>query len=254
MLADSGYAHRVAGRWAEPLRRIGARLIQDLHPQDRGPKATFEGATIANGHLYCPATPAPMLNLGPLARGATTGDVAAHDRQCAELARYKLGRISTDDAEGYHRVECPAAAGKLRCPLKPASIALGFDHPEILDPPGHPPRCCAQTTITVPPSINSKTRQKHDYPSPAHRRSYHRRTGAERTFSTTKVPATTDTRRGWSRLMGRTKNLLLYACANVIRNLPVLVAFERRQADNTRRAAAGQPPRTRRRQRSKTAD
>jgi hypothetical protein len=252
VLADSGYAHRVAGRWAEPLRRLGARLVQDLHPQDRGPKGTFEGATLANGNLYCPATPAPLLALGPLARGATGDDVAAHDRQCAELGRYKLGRISTDDTDGYHRVECPAAAGKLRCPLKPVSMALGFDHPEILDPPTHPPRCCAQATITVPPSINAKTRQKHDYPSAAHRRSYARRTGAERTFSTTKDPATTDTRRGWCRLMGRTKNLVLYACANVIRNLRILAGFERRQADNARRAALGQPPRTRRRRRQTT--
>jgi hypothetical protein len=39
----------------------------------------------------------------------------------------------------------------------------------------------------------------------------------------------------------------------VIRNLRVLAGFERRQADNARRAAAGQPPRTRRRQRNQTA-
>ena len=39
--------------------------------------------------------------------------------QTAELARYKLGRITRDDDDGYHRVTCPAAMGKIRCPLRP---------------------------------------------------------------------------------------------------------------------------------------
>lgn len=250
VVADSGYAHRVAERWADPLRRIGARLVQDLHPHDRGPKGTYQGAVLANGNLYCPATPAALLQLGPLARGATAEQTAAHDRQCDELAHYKLGRLTADDNDGYHRVGCPAAAGKLRCPHKPDSMALPFDRPEILNPPtGEPPRCCAQASITVPPHVNAKTRQKHDYPSAAHRRAYNRRSGAERSFSTLKDPATTDTRRGWCRLLGRTKNLVLLACAAAVRNLRILASFERRAADAARRAATGQPPRTRKRRR-----
>ena len=100
--------------------------------------------------------------------------------QSAELARHKLGKITADDADGYHRVMCPAVMGKIRCPLRPASMTLDRDRPEILTPPEHPPACCAQQTITVPPEIAAKTRQKHDYPSAAHRKSYARRTGAER--------------------------------------------------------------------------
>ena len=41
---------------------------------------------------------------------------AEQDRKTAELARYKLGRLTADDADGYHRVACPAAMGKIRCP------------------------------------------------------------------------------------------------------------------------------------------
>ena len=48
----------------------------------------------------------------------------------------------------------------------------------------------------------AKTAQKHDYPSAAWRRSYARRTGAERGFATVKDPATSDISRGWCRLMG----------------------------------------------------
>jgi hypothetical protein len=253
VLADSGYAHRVADRWANPLHRLGARLIQDLHPHDRGPKGTHQGAVLANGNLYCPATPEPLLRLAPPTRGATTDELAAHDTRTTELARYKLGRLTTDDADGYHRVGCPASTGKLRCPLKPDSMNLDFDRPEILDPPAGTAPCCAQASITVPPSVNAKTRQKHDYPSRAHRLSYQRRTSAERSFSTLKDPASTDIRRGWCRLLGRTKNLIVLACAAVVRNLRVLARLQRRQADQAQRVAAGKQPRTRKRRRAGAA-
>ena len=46
ILADSGYAHRDADAWAIPLRQAGARLVQDLHPHDRGPRGTCQGAII----------------------------------------------------------------------------------------------------------------------------------------------------------------------------------------------------------------
>jgi hypothetical protein len=63
ILDDSGYAHRDAGAWALPLRAGGAQLVQDLHPSDRGPKGTCHGAIIANGNLYCPATPRALTEL-----------------------------------------------------------------------------------------------------------------------------------------------------------------------------------------------
>jgi hypothetical protein len=139
VLADSGYAYRHPGAWALPLRTAGAQLVQDLHPHDRGPKGTHHGAVISNGNLYCPTTPRTLLELGPLARDASAGQTATHDAQAAELARYKLGRLTRDDADGYHRVACPAVTGKIRCPLRPASMQLDRDRPEILTPPGTPP-------------------------------------------------------------------------------------------------------------------
>jgi len=249
ILDDSGYAHRDADAWALPLRAAGAQLVQDLHPNDRGPKGTHDGAIIANGNLYCPQTPRPLLELGPLARTATTEQAADHDRQTAELARYKLGRLTADDPDGYHRVQCPAAMGKLRCPLRPASMRLDRSRPEILQPPEHPQACCAQQTITVPPDVNAKTAQKHDYPSAAWRRSYARRTGAERGFATAKDPATNDISRGWCRLMGLTPLMLCITTLLIVRNQRILAAWNARQEENQRRAAKGLPPRTRRRRR-----
>jgi hypothetical protein len=250
---DSGYAHRDASAWAIPLRLAGAQLIQDLHPHDRGPKGTHDGAIIANGNLYCPKTPRPLLEIGPLARTATKEQAADHDRQTAELARHKLGRITRDDADGYHRVACPAAMGKIRCPLRPQSMMQDRDRPEILQPPEHPQACCAQQTITVPPGVLAKTEQKHDYPSAAWRRSYSRRTGAERGFATAKDPASNDISRGWCRLMGLTPLMLFTTVLLVVRNQRILAAWNTRQEDNARRAAAGLPPKTRKRRRKALA-
>jgi hypothetical protein len=250
ILADSGYAHRDAQAWAIPLRQAGARLVQDLHPHDRGPKGTHHGAIISNGNLYCPGTPRTLLELGPLARDATPEQASAHDAKTAETARYKLGRITADDADGYHRVQCPAAMGKIRCPLRAASMTLSRDRPQILTPPQDPQACCTQQTITVPPEITAKTAQKHDYPSAAHRRSYARRTGAERGFATAKDPASNDISRGWCRLMGLAPLMLFTTMLLVVRNQRILAAWNTRQQENQRRAAAGLPPRTRRRRRN----
>jgi hypothetical protein len=254
VLVDSGYSYRVPETWALPIRALGANLIHDLHPNDRGPHGTHHGATINNGNLYCPATPTTLLGLGPLPRGATAEQTATHDTRSHELAKYKLSQITRPDRDGYHRVTCPAAQQKIRCPHKPASLTLPNDRPTVLKAPEHPPVCCTQQTITVPPSVNAKTAQKHDYPSPAHRASYNRRTAAERTFATLTDRATNDLSRGWCRQMGLTPIALHIATALIARNIRVTDAFTARQLENQRRASHGLPPRTRTRRRTTIHD
>jgi hypothetical protein len=254
LLADSGYSYRIPATWALPIRQLNINLIQDLHPADRGPHGTHTGAVCANGNLYCPATPTPLLELQPLARGASSEQTETHDQQCAELAKYKLSPITTYDHDGYRRVSCPASQQKLRCPHKPGSLTLPHDRPTIHKPPEHPPACCTQQTITVPPSVNAKTAQKHDYPSPQHRHSYHRRTAAERTFATITDPATNTTARGSCRITGLTGIALLTATVLIARNLRIADAFTARHTANEQRVANGLPPKKRQRRRTTTND
>lgn len=252
LLADSGYSHRVAETWALPLRALGISLIMDLHPHDRGPKGTHMGAVCSNGNLYCPATPTSLLTLSPLHPGATSEQTLTHDQQCSELAAYKLTPVSRYDTDGYRRVACPATTGKIRCPHRPRSMTLPHQRPTILQPPEHPPVCCQQQTITVPPSINAKTAQKHDYPSRAHRISYTRRAAAERTNASISDRATNDLGRGWCRLTGLTPIALFTATTLIARNIRTTDAFNTRQAHNKRRAALGLEPKTRARRRTTT--
>jgi hypothetical protein len=236
IIADSGYSHRVPDTWANPLRAAGAQLVQDLHPSDRGPQGTHHGAIISNGCLYCPATPTALLQLVPLPPGASSNDTAAHDEQTAELARHKLGVHAAADADGYSRHTCPAAAGKIRCPLRPASMTLDRSRPEILSAPEHPPACCTQQTITVPPQVAARTRQKHDYPSAQWRASYARRTAAERLNAAIKNPATSSIDHGWIRQTGLTPLMLWTACLIVVRNQRILAAQDKRQQHPARAA------------------
>ena len=254
VLADSGYAHRRAESFALPMRALGASLVMDLHPNDRGPQGIFAGAILHNGNLYCPATPEALFELGPLARDASLALVEAHDKMTAELSCYKLGRITANDADGYHRVSCPAVLAKCRCPLRRDSMGLSFHRPEVIWPPGPARKCCLQKSITVPPSVNAKTAQKHDYPSKAHRRSYARRTAVERSNSRVKDPASIDVAKGWCRLMGLVPISLFLACALVVRNLAISDAFTERALEEQRRQVAGLAPRPRKRRRRNFAD
>jgi hypothetical protein len=197
--------------------------------------------------------PRPLPELGPLAPAATRQQAADWERKAAELARCKPGRITSDDADGYHRVACPAATGKIRCPLQPSSMTLHRDRPEILTPPEQPQACCTQQTLTAPPEAGAKTRQKHDYPSAAWRRSYARRTGAERSFATIKDPAASDIARGWCRLMSPAPLMLFTVTLLIVRNQRILAAWNAHQQEDQRRAARGLPPKTRKRRRKTLA-
>jgi hypothetical protein len=245
ILADSGFSYRAPRTWANPLRGTGAQLVVDLHPQDRGPQGTHQDAVICNGNLYCPATPKPLLQLIPLPPGASAADAAVHHTQTAELSRYKLGLHAAEDADGHRRLACPAAMGKIRCPLRPASMKLERRRPEILAPPQNPQACCTQKTITAGPGVAAKTRQKHDYPSAAWRRSYRRRTASERLNASVKDTATGSIDRGWIRLMGITPLMLCLSCMMAVRNQRILAAWNKRQHHNARHAAKGPPPPTR---------
>ena len=121
-------------------------------------------------------------------------------------------------------------------------MTLDRDRPEIPTPPEQPQTWCTQQSLTVPPHVNAKTRQKHDYPSAAWRRSHARRSAAERGFATAKDPASNDITRGWCRLTGLAPLMLFTVTLLVVRNQRILTAWNTRQEENQQRAARGPAP------------
>ena len=86
LLADSGYSYREPQTFAIPARALGANLVIDLHPNDRGMKGTHQGATLANGNLYCPVTPKELFELSPPAPATTEQELTAHNQKTEELS------------------------------------------------------------------------------------------------------------------------------------------------------------------------
>ena len=170
ILADSGYAHRDATAWAIPLRLAGARLVQDLHPSDRGPKGNHHGAIIANGNLYCPATPGRCPNSAP-----SPGTPPRPNSR----ARHPVRRTGPLQARADHqRRPRRLPPGDVPChhgqdPL-PATPGLNDAGPAAAGNP-HPARAPAGLLRPGDPHgptpDRAKTTQKHDYPSAAHRQS-----------------------------------------------------------------------------------
>ena len=224
ILDDSGYAHRDAGAWAHPAPqppgRSSSRTCTRMTAAPRAPTTARSSATAT---CTARARPARCWNSGPLARTATKEQAADHDRKTSELARHKLGRLTADDADGYHRVAVPRRHGQ--DPL-PAAARLDDAGPgPARDPPA--PRSTPRPAAPSRPSpsradVNAKTAQKHDYPSAAWRRSYARRTGAERGFATAKDPASNDITRGWCRLMGLAPLMLFTTTLLIVRNQRIL--------------------------------
>ncbi len=237
-----------------PAARSRGFLGDGPAPPRSGHSGHPRGASLWNGNLYCPATPKALFDLGPLGRRASEAEVGAHDERIAELARYKLGRISAPDAEGFCRVACPAVMGKVRCPLREASMALGLSRPEVASVPEHPPSCCTQQTITVPPSVNQKTAQKSRLPLAPWRRSYARRSRRRAHQCQDQGPGHDRRRPGVVPGDGTRAHEPLLACALVVRNLAVADAFDARAAVDQRRAAAGLGPKIRRRRRTTISD
>lgn len=128
-------------------------------------------------------------------------------------------------------------------------MMLDLSRPQVPSAPEHPPACCTQKTVTVPPSVNAKTAKRHDCPARTLRLSYARRSSAERSKARIEDPGTIDVARGWCRVMGLSPMSMFVACALVVRNLAVEDAFELRTTEGSRRLALGQKPRTRRRRR-----
>jgi len=173
-------------------------------------RATFAGAILHNGNLYCPATPKALFELGHWLVTASLALVETHDKMTAELSCYKLGRITSNDADGYHRVSCPAVMAKL-----PLSASQGLDgallqQAQIICPPDPAPKCVCKEHPQCP-ERQRQDRAEARLPSQAPRRSYARRTAVERSNSRVK---TGHHRRlkGLCRIMGSCRS----ACSSLV--------------------------------------
>ena len=242
IIDDSGPGHLDAQAPPIPLRRARAELVQDLHPHDPAPgahtraRSSPTAASTARRHLArcsnsrpCHPQPAASKLRGARPAGRRAGPAQA-----------SAGTVPTTPTDTpprhpprHHRQD----------PL-PAPPGLHAAQRDLLESPPRPatrPPAAPSKPSLSRPGVAAKTRQKHDYPSPQGRLAPIWRRTAERVNATIKDTATTSIARGWCRLMGLAPLALWIACLLAVRNQRILTAFDARQDDNARRAAAWPP-------------
>lgn len=191
LLADSAYSNKRG--WTVDAWSLQFEPVVDLHPQDYALRGTYEGAKIAGDGFFCPAAQEVVLRIKPPAWPRDSDDLEAWDDKAAKRDAYRFRPHGRRADDGCQRYSCPARRGAVRCPLVKTSWALDpTSVPTITNPPSHPPKCCQQHTITVPPDVAGKTRQKHPYLSPKWRENYGDRTAVERSYSSAKSRAAED--------------------------------------------------------------
>jgi hypothetical protein len=129
------------------------------------------------------------------------------------------------------RLECPALAGRLRCPLRPDSMAVELekDIPEIYphqvkDIAAAPPTCCTAKSFTVKQEHGAGRRQRYEFGTPEWIRSYDRRTGSERYISGYKENMRTGRRD--VKMFGLTRQTLAVGFVAVALNIRLLRNWE----------------------------
>jgi hypothetical protein len=225
VLADAEYMN--SNDWTTTLHALGFAPVMDVNPQYLGPQGTYEGALLVDDQLLCPCTPKKFLELGrPNRRSRDDDEWSRYFNDLDERQRYAFHTHGSRRVEGGQRMRCPAERKAVRCGLKEEkSRSAPAEAPKILKPPDRPPKVCAQSTITVPPHVLGKIRQKHAYFSQEWIESYNRRTAVERSFSRIKDKACIDLDRGSLRVMGEAKLSFMYAIGVAAMNYRVMSSF-----------------------------
>ncbi|MFH8564612.1 hypothetical protein [Streptomyces sp. NPDC017988] len=164
LAGDLAYNNSDANEWQLPIRALGYRPVYDYRVDQLGVQAHTSGAILVEGTWYCPSMPQPLID-------ATKDLYAGHidrdtwTRLIAARRTYRLMAKENEDPTGHQRRMCPAAAGKVQCPLKPWSLGRGI-HLPLVDPepsPTGPVQVCRQRSITVPPEAGAKYWQALEY-------------------------------------------------------------------------------------------
>jgi transposase InsO family protein len=232
IIDDSGYAHRDAEAWAIPL---GAP------PAPSSSRTCTRTTAAPAAPTTAPSSPTePLLPADTPSPAAVRPAPARRHPRADRRARPADHRTRPAQAQPAHRRR------RRRLPPRHLSRSDGEDPlpapPRLNDPgPGpardpHPAAAPASLLHPADPHRPARHRRedpaKHDYPSAAWRRSYTRRTSAERAFATIKDTATATIARGWCRLTGLTPLTLWLACVLIIRNQRILTAYHARQQDD----------------------
>ncbi len=221
VIADRGYTYKTG--WSRGLRAMDVDSVLDLHPTQLGARGSHAGTTMIAGVPHCPATPTAFETIPRPERLAASPEMETFVGRIQSREQWALRRVAGPDASGTERYECPARAGKLRCPLVQPSMARPVSLPKVLEPPAAGVHtCCSQRTITVPGDIDYKSRQRHYWGSRDWISSFSRRSRVEGWFGNLKDRSRQALGRGAFRVMGLCKTSIMLGIYAASTNLRLL--------------------------------
>jgi hypothetical protein len=232
VIADRGYSYKLD--WTPGLLALDLDPVLDLHANQYGARGSHQGARIVAGTPHCPAMPEAFNHIPRPERLADSPTLDAFVARIASREQWAFRRVAGPDTTGKERYECPARAGRLRCPLHPPSMAAPLTQPKVASAPraSDAPTCCTQRTITVPGDVDAKARQRHYWGSRDWINAFSRRSRVEGWFGNLKNDSTEALGRGAFRVMGLCKTSLMLGVYAAATNLRLLRAWATRCHDS----------------------
>lgn len=233
---DRGYSEAVPETFHHPMRKLGRRLVFDLHKVRRGVTGTHRGAVVAFGNLYSPG----ILSYTDLLSTDQPGPYAPWSewqRFFADAEARNKFRLQTNgkpDADGYVRLGCPAQARRatIGCAERGTdNLVTSRGLLEVfVTPPAPLPDVCTKSSLTFSPDLTARTMDLEWASREWYDSFVRRRPRVEGTNGILKNPAFSALAHMNIRVRGRAKVGLFIAFAAAISNL--------RAADRWRTALA----------------
>lgn len=218
LLGDRWYSNLTEANWYSFLRQNGWDQAVDMREGDQR-WTDVHGARVTAGWLHCPATPDHLERIvKPVGRRTDFFETIEERR------RWAFDLKEDDPVAGTRRFTCPAAAGKLRCPLREGSVAVQKGLPLVTNAPDADtaPRCCHSATITVhasDPNAKARLWQRKYWGTKDQVAQTDRRTSVEQCFSRLKDRGATNMTRGFVRVTGLARVTLAVGLLAVAANI-----------------------------------
>lgn len=230
VVADRAYSARNDGTdFALPVRALGGEPVFALTKYQVGVSGTAHGAVMIDGAPFSPSTPEGLWSITPPLPGSDIASIIRYQQTVAMRAQYALVPHGKRNHNGDQDYRCPAAAGKLRCPLVPKSLAAPYSVTTVLKPPLSvlPGTVCSQATKRFQ-ATEVPLAQRDLYGTRAWYDSFNRRNRVEGFFGNIKDEARESLRRGIIRVRTKEKIGLWLALAVAAANVRLTQAFRDR--------------------------